>query len=101
MGVDVILEDEEGGEIETLEDDGGYVSKLLTYVPATGSHCLAYIDEYGDTTFNPYQVKRLLVELDEIPKDALGAGTRQFLERLTDLAKKCLEEHYYLKFYGD
>jgi hypothetical protein len=102
MGVDVAWEDANGDVLENLVDDGNYVAKLMAYMPIGGSHCLAYIDEYGGTTFNRLQVPRLLEELDEIPTDALDARTREFLERLRGLAERCIREvHTYLKFSGD
>src|SRR5579872_5849001 len=101
MGVDVMWEDESGNVLETLGDDGKYVKKILKHAPAHCSHCLGYIDEYGDTTFNRNQVQRLLVELAEVPKDALDADTRRFVEKLVSLAEKCINSvHTYVKFVG-
>jgi hypothetical protein len=102
MGVDVTLEDENGGVLENLEDSGNCVAKLKAHAATGSSHCLVYIDEYGDTTFNRLQMPRLLEELKEIPKDALDARTWQFLEQIRALAERCFREvHTYLKFSGD
>ena len=102
MGVDVTLEDENGDVLEKLEDSGNCLAKLKAHVVTGCSRYLAYIDEYGDTTFNHLQVPQLLEELMEIPKDALDAQARQFLEQLSGLAEKCVPEvHTYLKFCGD
>lgn len=102
MGIDVTLEDEKGRVLESLADEGGFVAELLEHSPAENSHCLAYIDEFGDTTFNRLQVARLLQELREIPLEALNVGTRQFLSQLRAIAETCVNEvHKYLKFSGD
>ena len=102
MGVDVTLEDENGRVLESLTDDGDYVAKLMEHATIHGTHCLAYIDEFGDTTFNRLQVPRLAQELDDIAKDDLDVPTRQFLEQLRSLAETCIEQvHTYLKFNGD
>ncbi len=102
MGIDVTLEDENGRVLESLADEGDYVAKLIEFAPSHGPRCLAYIDEFGDTTFNRLQVPRLAQELDDIPKDELDVPTRQFLEQLSSLAEMCiLQVHTYLKFSGD
>jgi hypothetical protein len=59
--IDVQRQDESGNELARYMDPG-VVSELLA-IADTDGRCLAFIDPYGDTTFNQLQLPVLLAEL--------------------------------------
>jgi hypothetical protein len=64
---------------------------------------LRYLDEYGDTYFNPLQVAQLLKELDLLRSElADDDDAMSSLEALADIAQVALKlPHRQLVFIGD
>lgn len=104
MGISVVLEDEVGAPLETLEDPTNILHKILPASGDTSFRCLAFIDWYGNTVFNRLQADTFLSEWSAIERNIgaedtrskeLAAGVRRLAERLQETP------HVYLKFYGD
>lgn len=101
MGLNVILEDETGKPLASLDDSRGTLSELL---PAGDPDfpLLRWVDPYGDTVFNRRQAEALLEELARLQRPDLGAREAAALARLRKLAEHCAREpHLYLRFRGD
>lgn len=64
--------------------------------------CLRFIDEYGDATFNQYQLPVLVEELESILPRSKNPEARKYLESLISFVRKCENNvHTYVKFVGD
>ncbi len=64
--------------------------------------CLRFIDEYGDATFNQYQLPVLVQELESILPKSKDSAARESLESLIAFVRKCENNvHTYVKFVGD
>jgi hypothetical protein len=64
--------------------------------------CLQFIDEWGDTTFNQYQMPVLIQELESILPSCGDEKIRTKLETLIAFVRKADgETHTYIKFIGD
>lgn len=63
---------------------------------------LRYLDEYGDTYFNPLQVVQMLKELDLMRRELTDENAINSLETLVDIAQVALKlPHRQLVFIGD
>jgi hypothetical protein len=62
---------------------------------------LGAIELYGDTTFGPSQIKRLLEEWKRWSVRAQTAAEKELVRRVQRLAEECVDRTMYLKFYGD
>lgn len=103
MGLEIRLQDEFGGQIESVIDPMNLLPVLLPNDgESDGYPLLAGIDLYGDTIFNRLQIPRFLNEWARV---ASKAGTEQDLKLVSEidrLARRCAENvHWYLKFIGD
>jgi hypothetical protein len=99
-----ILVMEERGKVEEVHRDESRL--LLGLISRNGeaerTHCLQYIDPYGDTVFNQQQVRRLVQELEELRSTTRVEKEAALVDRLRAMAEQVLEEpHRYLKFVGD
>ena len=56
MGVDLRWEDERGNKIEGVGDPQSHFVGLLRKSDLSETHCLQYIDLYGNTVFNQMQI---------------------------------------------
>jgi len=64
--------------------------------------CLRFIDEYGDATFNQYQLPVLVQELESILAKSKTDEAKDALESLIAFVRRCQDNvHTYLKFVGD
>ena len=64
--------------------------------------CLRFIDEYGDATFNQYQLPALVEELESILPKSKNPEAKEALESLIAFVRKCENNvHTYVKFVGD
>ena len=97
MAWTVILEDEQGSQIDRLTSE--FTTKLINDQNKSRFSILKYLDPYGDTTINAIQANDLLIDLS-ILKDI--DGDNLVLDDLIDMAKKCTRlPHTYIVFYGD
>ena len=101
MGIQVVLETEDGDAIETVEDPTNILGRLLPEVGDSRYVCLGVIDWYGDTVFNCLQIERFILEWDRATESAAEAD-RGFVVAVRKMAERLRRErHVYLKFYGD
>lgn len=101
MGLTIVLEGENGNEIESI-DDNDLLQSIIPDYNDKSSYCLRFVDLYGDTTFNNLQAPELIRELEQILSDSFDAETQELIGNIVRLAHRCKNEvHLYLKFYGD
>lgn len=102
MGLDIVLEDEQGQQIESITDPLGLLIPLIERDADRTAICLQFIDPYGDTMFNRLQMKQLVSELRNLHKFAVRQEEKDLLREIEILAERGQQEpHRYLKFYGD
>lgn len=103
MGLEIQLQDEFGGRIESIIDPKNLLPDLL---PPDGRGdefpLLSGIDLYGDTTFNRLQMPRFLSEWANVASNARTEEERKLVSEIERLAGRCSDDvHKYLKFIGD
>jgi hypothetical protein len=102
MGIDLQWEGEKGDVLGRLPDEHDVVEQIIAASKEEKTACLRFIDPYGDTVFNQFQITVLLEELRDVRLDALGEEGRLHRQKLEELAVKAQSKvHTYLKFYGD
>ena len=102
MGLNIVLEDEEGVKLDEVVDQKNLLHRLLPSQEDSTYNCLRFVDWYGDTTFNRLQMPLFLEEWKSLEKRAKTQDEFALLRRVEGLALRCRDEiHLYLKFYGD
>jgi len=102
MGLEIELQDERGGPLESISDRQNLLGRLLP--PNSDESCLlvASIDPYGDTVFNRIQMERFLREWRVVSAKAQSPGERTLVAAIESMAVRCNNSvHLYLKFIGD
>jgi hypothetical protein len=102
MGIEVVVEDERGTRIVSMEDPTNILHRVLPRHDDKGFQLLNRVDWYGDTTFNRNQVPDVRQELKRLANAKRSAEELELIRRLDSLAGRAeAEPHLYLKFYGD
>ena len=102
MPISVVLTNEDGEELERLDDDTNLLHRLLPSGDDPSYHHLRFIDWYGDTVFNQLQMEPFLDEWGRLEAAATLPEEKEFLSRVSNLAQQCQrEQNLYLRFYGD
>jgi hypothetical protein len=102
MGIEVVVEDEGGRKVASLEDPTNILHRVLPATDHQGYQCLNRIDWYGDTIFNRHQIPIVHQELKRLTKTTRDAEAIKLIQKIDALAARCeFEPHLYLKFYGD
>ena len=102
MGLDISLQDEDGEILESVGDPNNILHELLPSFTDYSYQCLRFIDWYGNTIFNRFQIDVFLAEWKRLYSKAHTENEREILFRIEELAKMCQSEpHFYLKFEGD
>lgn len=101
MGLNIALLNCNGEVLDTLEDPHNYLHRLLPALDEESESMLAKIDWYGDTFFNYLQMKRFLVEWDQVSQQAQTSEERVLVEAIKNLGIRCQNERDILKFIGD
>jgi hypothetical protein len=77
-------------------------STELLVQPDSATTCLRFIDPYGDTTFNQYQLPVLIEEIEVLTRRAPDAEARTVLADLLAFLERARGRvHTYVKFIGD
>ncbi len=98
MGLTIVLEDENGGAIQTLPFELNYDE--WENINLDDFILLKYIDFYGDTTFNTLQLDDLVHDFEKLKR--VVESQSEIIQRIIDLAKRSQNDgHTYIKFYGD
>jgi len=101
MGINALLQSEDGREIDACLDPGMVLPCLLKRLDLSATVCLRYIDPFGDTIFNRLQSSTLLGELAGI-RSHLDATEIALIDGVILLAKRVERgSHLYLAFIGD
>lgn len=102
MGFEVRLQDELGGQLDTVGDPKNILDRLFPEPGDPGHPMLGSIDPYADTVFNGLQMKSFLGELAEISLKAQTPEEQALISKVESMAKRARDEvHLYLKFIGD
>lgn len=102
MGINIVLEDEDGGEIAVVGDPTNFLHEILPSVESLEFRCLGFVDRYGDTTFNRLQMDDVQRELNLLRSKSNQSEVQALLDQISALAQRCKSDvHTYLKFYGD
>jgi hypothetical protein len=97
--IDVRIENENGRPTSSFDDPPS--AALLIDHATAATHCLQYIDPYGDTIFNANQVSRLCEEIASVAVQ-VSPSERPRLERLIAFLRSALNRpHSYVRFVGD
>jgi len=97
MPYTIILEDENGKEIETCSNSLDY--NEFAHIELSQFKLFQYLIPWGDTIFNEIQIPDLIKDL-ELLKNI--SNQKDSIDKIIRLANKCPEiSHSYLKFYGD
>lgn len=98
MSVFISVEDSEGEPlIEVFE-----IEKLFRKFPTESGHCLRYISERVDASFNALQTQGLLAELESLSTTALADDEHNELDRLLRVCgKHAGKKNEYIRFYGE
>jgi hypothetical protein len=97
------LLDENGGLQEEVIDERNQLIRLVESVPNWEStHCLQYLNPYGDTVLNALQMPRFLTEWKMVEERAYSPEVKSLTLEVRRMALLCEKEpHLYLKFIGD
>jgi hypothetical protein len=102
---DLTVETDQGRIVDSLDIYIGDLMRIIDAFPADElrtSHCLQYIDAYGDTVFNMLQKERLVLELGKVSSRISDAGDRECLARVINFIEPYKDKvHLYIKFHGD
>ena len=96
----VVLEDERGKEIKSLK--GPFICGYLENQSVNESpfKILRYLDPYGDTTFNIFQMDDVISDFEQLQK--MEECDYSFVQQIITLAEECRSgRHTYLTFIGD
>lgn len=99
MPIDVEWQDERGSQLARYCGPLFDIS-LLAHAP-TDSVCLRFIDPYGYTTFNSYQIEMLESELTPLADDTNPAVASQAKGLLAFIQQMQDRDLRFLKFSGD
>ena len=103
MGIDAQLVDERGKIEAEILDPLDLLNKLMAAIPEwETTHCIQYIDPYGDTVFNRLQMECFLDEWRNVENLAPSPDEKLQLGEIRILGVRCKNSaHLYLKFVGD
>jgi len=93
----------EHGEVaDTAADPEAQLNALIPSADDTRFCCWRFIDQFGDTTFNPLQMGPFLAEVELIRAVTSERERLKLLDEVHRLATACRDGvHVYLKFVGD
>ena len=104
MAIKVDLRTEQGERVSSLIDRAYVLNRLLPQSQGEAERfkLLQYIDEYGDTIFNPIQARAFLSDLGQLLRSVEDAEQRTSLKEVEQLTVRCAKStHLYLWFIGD
>src|SRR5260221_13412612 len=102
MGIDLRWEDEHGNQVAELLDTGSLVARFLPHFESQDFPCLRFVDPYGDTVFNQFQIRQVVAELERLSAQQHEPEVERHLRAVLEFARKANDPvHTYIKFYGD
>ena len=98
--INEIIRQDENGHAEARFPNPHAVHEVFAN-PPPDSHCLQYIDPYGDTVFNRGQVERLMAEFQN-ELASRSPELQHHIRQLLAFLRPAVEAgHLYVKFVGD
>src|SRR3546814_19165626 len=85
MGIEVVVEDECGKKIASVEDSGNLLHRILPEHGDLEYKWLNHVDWYGDTTFNRLQLPGVSQELKRIARTKTRPEEKQLIQRINEL----------------
>jgi hypothetical protein len=102
MGIDVLLQTEDWETLEEVIDQKNLLYELLPSYNDYSFQFLRFIDWYGYTIFNRFQIEVFLDEWHRLYAKAKTNEEKELLAKIENLARICqTESHLYLTFQGD
>ena len=102
MGIDLRWEDERGEQLAELLDKSSAVERFLPHFEAQDFPCLRFVDPYGDTVFNQFQIAQVISELERLSAQKHEPEVEQHLRAVLEFVRQASGTvHSYIKFYGD
>lgn len=102
---DLTIETEQGEVVDSLNIYIGQLIRIIDKLPEvelSTTHCLQYIDPYGDTVFNCLQKQRLALELKNLSNKLSGGIEAENLARVIDMVERYKDKvGMCIKFHGD
>jgi hypothetical protein len=96
MPIDVRLEDERGNPVATLDSPSWLTNWMLSCADLERTVCLRFIDPYGNTVFNRWQLRVLVEELTALDgaltEEAVDRAYQQWLSRFAKMDAAIREE---------
>ena len=98
MGIDLRWENENGKELGAIHDPKMVMSKPVLSRDLRNTTCLRFIDPYGDTVFNQFQIPILISEIQVMLGSETDSSMLDHLQCVLDMANKSKgETHTYPK----
>src|SRR5262245_20595126 len=88
MGIDVVIETEDGEAEDRVGDPHSYLVSALSLPGLENTVCLRFIDPYGNTVFNRPQIPVLISELESLYTRVTDVALRQQAVRSCEAAKQ-------------
>ena len=102
MGIDLVIEDENGDRIADLPDSKNRFAAALRSIATSETHCVQYIAPFTDTTFNQVQIPRLIQELENLRLSLSDSGQSASVAEVVEFIRTHSQtSHTFAKFYGD
>jgi hypothetical protein len=99
MAIDVVWQDENG--VELAHAPVPWEDRMSRGAVLERSHCLQYIDPYGDATFNQLQLPQLIREMEQAASQIHASDLKRRAEQVVAFVRGCVDIHTYVKFVGD
>ena len=103
---DITIETERGEIIDSIDVSIGEFTEVIfnnaSEEDLNKTHCLQFIDPYGNTTFNMPQKQTLVSELISFREKLDFTEVREYLTPIINFLSKYKDAvHIYVKFHGD
>ena len=99
MAIDVVWQNELGEEIG--HSPVPWEDRMSRGAWFDYSHCLQYVDPYGDATFNQLQLPQLVREMEQAVSQLQTSKLKEQAETVLAFVRECVGIHTYIKFVGD
>src|SRR6185436_10214940 len=99
---DLRWENERGEQLTELLDTNSLVERFLPHFEAQDFPCLRFVDPYGDTVFNQFQITQVISELERLSAQKHEPEVERHLRAVLEFVRQATGKvHTYIRFYGD
>jgi hypothetical protein len=88
MGIDVVIEKEDGEAEDRVPDPHSYLATALGLPGLEGTVCLRFVDPYGNTVFNRSQIPVFISELESLRSRVTDVALREQAVQNCEAAKQ-------------